>query len=398
MKFNNIDKEKIYSEVANINRKGLVSEEESLDIIHAIVGMREDGICVNFDGIDNKIRNDIHRMLPSALLNREQEKRAFALLVFYLLGSHYTQKNFNCQFAGDFLNRYMNNSILVSPHSIKNEDAWFKNIKITSNKKYGDWRYEDSVYSKGEFFINECSDSDYIGKRNNIGIAIGDIHCVMAFNNNYEFSYEVTPFTINESSYGVEDATGNVIVLGLKAGYFSYMVSEKDNVKSVTIIEKDKDLIKLFEDNILPQFNHIEKIKIINENPISYMNNSRNWEDVDYVWCDTYVKGEFGIEDYQSFKQIEVNSKLKFGYFDEFTILYEIKEYISCELASQVMCDDDMEDDDDFQGFGDETDYLDTDSTNMSYVAKKIENISLKEDSDVVKLLTSINLRKILSE
>ncbi len=84
MKFNNIDKEKIYSEVANINRKGLVSEEESLDIIHAIVGMREDGICVNFDGIDNKICNDIHRMLPSALLNREQEKRAFALLVFYL--------------------------------------------------------------------------------------------------------------------------------------------------------------------------------------------------------------------------------------------------------------------------------------------------------------------------
>ena len=50
----------------------------------------------------------------------------------------------------------------------------------------------------------------------------------------------------------VERAKGKVLTFGLGLGYFAYMCSLKEEVESVTVVEKDKSVIKLFNEIILP--------------------------------------------------------------------------------------------------------------------------------------------------
>ncbi|SFS94039.1 hypothetical protein [Paenibacillus sp. 453mf] len=52
----------------------------------------------------------------------------------------------------------------------------------------------------------------------------------------------------------VEAAFGNALTFGLGLGYYAYMVSEKDNVKSVTVVEANEHVIRLLKEHILPQY------------------------------------------------------------------------------------------------------------------------------------------------
>ena len=60
----------------------------------------------------------------------------------------------------------------------------------------------------------------------------------------------------------IEKAKGNVLVLGLGMGYVPFMMALKPEVKSITIVEKDPDIISLFNTLIYPNFKNKEKIKI----------------------------------------------------------------------------------------------------------------------------------------
>jgi hypothetical protein len=68
-------------------------------------------------------------------------------------------------------------------------------------------------------------------------------------------------FSILELQSQVDDAYGNVLIGGLGLGIVALLVASKDNVSSVTVIEKDARVIKLFES----QGFNTSKIKIISE-------------------------------------------------------------------------------------------------------------------------------------
>ena len=57
----------------------------------------------------------------------------------------------------------------------------------------------------------------------------------------------ITPNEIETMKKSISEATGNVLTYGLGLGYYAYMVSMKENVESVTIVEKDKEIIDLFK-------------------------------------------------------------------------------------------------------------------------------------------------------
>ena len=40
-----------------------------------------------------------------------------------------------------------------------------------------------------------------------------------------------------------------------------YMVSEKENVETVTVVDTNEDVIRLFKKYILPQFKNAHKVK-----------------------------------------------------------------------------------------------------------------------------------------
>ena len=80
----------------------------------------------------------------------------------------------------------------------------------------------------------------------------------------------ITPNEIETMKEAVDDAFGNVLTFGLGLGYYAYMVSEKENVESVTVVDMNEDVIKLFKKYVLPQFKNAHKIKIIKADAFEY--------------------------------------------------------------------------------------------------------------------------------
>ena len=94
---------------------------------------------------------------------------------------------------------------------------------------------------------------------------------------------------------------GNVLVLGLGMGYVPFMLSLKKEVKSVTIIEKDQDVIDLFNNLIWPKFVNKEKIKIIKDDAIKYVEKHQQY---DYIFADLWHNPEDGLPLFVSLKRI----------------------------------------------------------------------------------------------
>ena len=72
----------------------------------------------------------------------------------------------------------------------------------------------------------------------------------------------VTPNEVYTVQPAIDNAKGKVLTLGCGMGYFAYMASLKEEVESITIIELEQDVIDLFENSILPQFENKDKIYI----------------------------------------------------------------------------------------------------------------------------------------
>jgi len=126
----------------------------------------------------------------------------------------------------------------------------------------------------------------------------------------------ITPNEVNTMKSAIDNSYGRVITFGLGLGYYAYMVSNKENVKSITIIENNKDIIDLFKNVILPQFPNKEKINIINADAYEF---SKNMDGYDYCFIDIYHDVSDGIDDYIYFKLRE-NKNIKYDYWIEKTI------------------------------------------------------------------------------
>ena len=88
------------------------------------------------------------------------------------------------------------------------------------------------------------------------------------------------PHEINTMKHHIIDAFGNVLVLGLGLGYYVFHIARKKDVDKITIIEKDKRVIKIFKENLLPYFENKDKITIIEDDAIKYLSTPK-----DYDYC-----------------------------------------------------------------------------------------------------------------
>ena len=99
----------------------------------------------------------------------------------------------------------------------------------------------------------------------------------------------------------IKKGKGDVLVLGLGMGYVPYMISLKEEVKSVTIIEKDQDIIDLFNNLIYPKFKYKQKIKIIKDDAIKYVEENQRY---DYIFADLWHDPEDGLPLFVNLKRI----------------------------------------------------------------------------------------------
>lgn len=153
----------------------------------------------------------------------------------------------------------------------------------------------------------------------------------------------VDPMTIFTNESYIKNTEGKVLVLGCRMGYFAYMASLRKKVESVTIIERDTSIIDLFQSAILPSFEHKEKIKIINADPIEYL---RNVEDGKFDYCFVDLCADLcDIESYLAAKEIGRQwNKTQIEYREERAFAAAIATQAMLEI-SRLYCHDDGEDD-----------------------------------------------------
>lgn len=116
----------------------------------------------------------------------------------------------------------------------------------------------------------------------------------------------VTPMEIKTIQPAIEKAHGKVLTYGLGLGYFPYMVSLKNEVESVTVVEKNENIIRIFNQFILPQFKSFSaKIKIVHMDAFEYAKNHAVNEQYDFVFTDLWHDVSDGEELYFKMKKYE---------------------------------------------------------------------------------------------
>ena len=170
-----------------------------------------------------------------------------------------------------------------------NKDDWsLKNKKLEA---YSLFPYEEEYHYASNYLLKMSLaffDKDYI------------YPSISLYNNEW---MSLNPYEIRTMETPIILARGKVLTLGLGLGYFAYMTHLKDEVKEVHIVEMDKGLIEVFEEYLLPLFEHPEKIHIHKADAFNYIENIKD-KDYDFIFSDLWHDTSDGLPMYLKLKHI----------------------------------------------------------------------------------------------
>ena len=191
--------------------------------------------------------------------------------------------------------------------SIKDEEYFLGNIKY---HPYQSFAYDDAT----------VLDNDYYREISRIGYLDHELP-FLAISKDDVIWMSNTPNEALTMEKAIEKSHGKVITFGLGLGYYPFMCSIKEDVESITIIEFDENIIKLFKKHLLPLFPNKEKIKIIHADAFKYLEENNINELFDFAYMDIWHGGDDGLPLYIHFKKFEENKKCKIEYWIEDSII-----------------------------------------------------------------------------
>ncbi len=196
-------------------------------------------------------------------------------------------------------------------------DPYRRTIKLPDVRD-GQWEFSTDRYKPYEAFVFNDLTEDSDGRiLPQIGFFEREYTFPVVKQNGREWML-ITPNEIETMKQPISDAFGRVVTYGLGLGYFAFMASEKENVSSVTVVERDMSVIRLFEKHILPQFPNKHKINIICDDAFAY---AEERHPSDFVFADIWHDPSDGCSAYIKFKALEIPS-VKYSYWIENTIKY----------------------------------------------------------------------------
>lgn len=169
-------------------------------------------------------------------------------------------------------------------------------------------------------------DNSFYGERTPIGFFDKEFPYLALLENNTIWM-SVVPHEINTMKKAIKDAKGSVLVLGLGLGYYVFNIAKKKEVNKITIIEKDKNIVNLFNKHLLNKFPHQEKINIIHADGIEYLGSTNNY---DFVFVDIYHNVGDG-------EMLYLKVKDKERYHPNTTFSYWIEDSIVAMLRRQLL-------------------------------------------------------------
>ena len=258
-----------------------------------------------------------------------------------------------------------------------------KNI-VLDNVKYKNYKFEYESFNNYEGFLcDEINVDDNYLEQIKIGYFTSKYNYLTISKDDVKWML-ITPHEINTMKKAVDNAFGNVITFGLGLGYFAYMCSIKENVNSVTIIEKDEEIINLFNKFILPKFEYAHKIKIIKEDAIEYLKNDDF--NYDYAFIDLWHDTEDGLKLYvDTYKLSLLHPNTKFDFWIEKSMLIVIRRCIISILYEQI---NNIE----YNEINNYYDYL------ASKLKQLLNNYVINSYEDLIKLLSDENIKNIITK
>ena len=262
------------------------------------------------------------------------------------------------------------------------------------NKKQGNYELCYQNYQPYEFSIYDIP--KHIDK---IHIDIPRIGC---FKEEFEYPgirqidnertwMSVTPNEVYTVQPAIDNAKGKVLTLGCGMGYFAYMASLKEEVESITIIELEQDVIDLFENSILPQFENKDKIKVIKADAIDFMKDINDGE-YDYCFADIWI-GIDHIEPYFAVKEVCRHlRKTKVDYWMEDAFATLLTYNVWNEIIKSFSKINNLE------VSNPNPDPSETDLRKEAFIHRLLKNVEISKPEDVDYYLTPKNLIKLINK
>lgn len=194
------------------------------------------------------------------------------------------------------------------------------------------------------------------------------------------------PNEINTMEESIKESKGRVLAFGLGLGYYPIEALFNDKVSSVTVIEKDKKIIEIFNKHIAPLIKNNKKLTIINDDAFHYLKNNDVDSLFDYLFIDIWHNPEDGLPLYLQFKKLLKNKKVKTSYWLEKSIL---AMYRRCLLTIVEEAK---------EGYT-KKDYLKSENEYDQIINElyfKTENIVIKSYDELLNLLQDKNLLRII--
>ncbi len=265
-------------------------------------------------------------------------------------------------------------------------NEYYKEIKV-NDEKYKDLELKTLSYEPFEGFSSSdltINQDNYYKETTNIGFFNQKFDYLAILQNN-EIWMSITPNEIETMKDPIAKASGNIVTFGLGLGYFAYMTSLKNDVKSITIIDNNQNLIDLFKTKILPQFKYQEKIKIINADAINFLTSS-NMSKFDYAFIDLWHNPNDGIDLYLNFKSKEKNyTHTTFTYWLETGILALLRRCLISLIDEEIQGSTDS----DYEKSEIETDTI------INKLHFYLSDYKINSYEDIKKLLSDESLKSI---
>ncbi len=205
-------------------------------------------------------------------------------------------------------------------------DPYIRDIRIPETA-FDSWQLTSLEYSPCEAFLRDDLITDSaLREIPRVGFFPRTFRYPAILQDGHEW-VSVKPSEIETMRPAVATVSGRVITFGLGFGYFTYCASLRNEVQTVTVVERDPRAVALFEAHILPQFRHPEKVEIILDDAVHFATERLPTSDYDWVFADTWHDASDGLGPYLALRQLEAQCPgTRFLYWAENSLLALLRE------------------------------------------------------------------------
>lgn len=231
---------------------------------------------------------------------------------------------------------YITPSVRIMDAEKYRNNPYYKNVRIPEIKK-GRWELRREKYPAYRGVIaDDMIISDSFREIPPLGFFEEEFEFPAVLEDGNEWM-TLTPVDLDTSDYAIERAHGKVVTFGLGLGYYAYMVSNKESVDSITVIEKSSDVIALFKEYVLPQFAHPEKVRVIEADAFDYAEREMPCEGYDVAFVDTWRDASDGAPMYERMKGLErFSPDTEFIYWIENFLVSRLRAIKYAELSERI--------------------------------------------------------------